>query len=245
MPEAPNIKSKHAYITGSSKGLGKALAEVLLEEGWSVTGIARTAALEHAFYHHLRLDLSITWQHWLPGIFQEHAPGSRLLLINNAGTLGEVGYMGTLEPERMAQAFALNVTAPALLMNEFIRQYPQLEKLVLNISSGAAQYPVDGWSAYCSSKAALDMLSEVAAHEATLVKNTNTKIFSISPGVIDTAMQEQIRETDKKSFSRVAYFQDLKKGKRLAEPLEVARQLLMLIAHPREFKEVKQDVRKL
>ncbi len=245
MPEDRKLKSKHAYVTGSSRGLGKALAEVLLEEGWSVTGIARTTAIAHGYYQHLPIDLSSAWQDWLPGIFQEHKPGSRLLLINNAGALGEVMYMGGLSPESLARVFALNVTAPALLMNEFLRQYPQQDKLVLNISSGAAQYPVDGWSAYCSSKSALDMLSEVAAHEAVLARKANVKVFSISPGVVDTAMQEQIRQTDKRSFSRVTYFQDLKKGKRLAEPQEVARQLMVLIDHPKEFKEVKQDVRKL
>lgn len=245
MPQPSNIKNKFAYITGSSRGLGKALAEVLLEEGWSVTGIARNSTIAHDHYHHLQADLTKPWQEWLPGIFQEHPPGSRLLLINNAGTLGEVGYMGALETDALARTYALNVIAPALLLNEFIRRYPQLDKLALNISSGAGQYPVDGWGAYCSSKAALDMLSEVTAHEATLSRNAHIKVFSVSPGVIDTAMQEQIRQTDKRSFSRVSYFLDLKKGKRLADPEEVARQLLLLIDHPREFKEVKQDVRKL
>lgn len=242
----PNpIFMKHAYITGSSRGIGKALAEALLQEGWRVTGISRSCTIEHPRYLHQQADLSAPWQEWLPQLFAEHAASDQLALINNAATLGEVGYMGALPPEALAKVYALNVTVPALLINEFLKQYPQQEKVVLNVSSGAGQYPVDGWSAYCSSKAALDMISEVTAHEAALAKKNNLKVFAVSPGVVDTAMQEQIRTTEKRSFSRVAYFQDLKKGKRLANPQEVARQLLPLLEHPQEFKEVKQDVRKL
>lgn len=237
--------SNIAYITGSSKGIGRAIAEVLLKEGWSVVGISRNKSLEHPAYRHISADLSGPWQEWLPQIFTEQPENKRLLLINNAATLGEVDYLGNLTAGAMANALTLNVIAPALLMNEFLKTYPRQEKLVLNISSGAAQYPVDGWSTYCSSKSALDMLSDVAAHEAGMTKKSNLQVFSISPGVVDTTMQEQIRQTDKKAFSRVAYFQDLKKGKRLADPKEVARHLLVLINHPKEFKEVKQDVRKL
>lgn len=239
------MKTKHAYITGTSRGLGKALAELLLEEDWTVTGIARHASIQHQAYQHVEADLSAPWQEWLPHIFQEHAAVAKLLLVNNAATLGEVGYVGTLSADDLTKAVALNVTAPALLQNEFLKCYPRQEKLVLNISSGAAQYPVDGWSTYCSSKAALDMLSEVAAHEAELGRKTNLKVFSVSPGVVDTAMQEHIRQTDKSAFSRIAYFLELKKERRLAKPEDVVRQLMSLIDHPREFKEVKQDVRKL
>jgi benzil reductase ((S)-benzoin forming) len=235
----------HAYITGTSRGIGKALAEVLLDKGWSVTGISRTTAIEHPYYRHVQADLSAPWQEWLQRIFVAHEGGVRLALINNAATLGEVGYLGALPPEALAQAFALNVTAPALLMNAFIKRYPQHQKLIMNISSGAAQYPVDGWVAYCSSKAALDMLSEVAAHETELAKRSDLKVFSVSPGVVDTAMQEQIRYADKSVFSRVAYFLDLKKGERLADPQDVAYQLLSLIEHSDEYDAVKQDVRKL
>jgi benzil reductase ((S)-benzoin forming) len=239
------MKTKHAYITGTSRGLGKALAEVLLEEGWSVTGVSRTNAIEHPAYRHVEADLGASWQEWLPDIFQEHSAAGKLVLINNAGMLGDVGYMGTLSSEALAQAFAVNITAPALLQNEFIRHYPQHQKLVLNISSGAAQYPVDGWSAYCSSKAALDMLSEVAAHEAGLANRQDLKVFSIAPGVVDTPMQEQIRGVEQSNFSRVGYFRELKKDKQLADPREVAQKLLLFMNKADRFKEVKQDVRKL
>lgn len=239
------MKPKYAYITGTSRGLGKAMAELLLEEGWWVKGIARHCSIAHDHYEHFEADLSNPWQQWLPEIFRQHETDSKLLLVNNAASLGEVGYVGTLSPDAVVKTVALNVTAPALLQNEFLKLFPQQEKLVLNISSGAAQYPVDGWSIYCSSKAALDMLSEVAAHEAELNKKNNLRVFSVAPGVVDTSMQEHIRQTDKSAFSRIAYFLELKKEKRLARPEDVVRQLLMLVEHPQEFKGVKQDVRKL
>src|SRR5207249_1406644 len=61
---------------------------------------------------------------------------------------------------------------------------------VINISSGAAHHPLEGWSAYCSAKAGLAMLTSAIALECA---DAGVRVFGLSPGVIDTDMQAAIR----------------------------------------------------
>jgi benzil reductase ((S)-benzoin forming) len=170
----------------------------------------------------------------------------RIVLINNAGTLGDVGPLGVLDNDQLEKLFNINITAPAILMNAFVEHYKtsSAEKIIMNISSGAGKNPVDGWSGYCASKAALDMISEVAAKEANLQGNS-IKVFSVAPGVVDTEMQSQIRETDEQRFSGKKKFVNFKEQGQLADAGEVAGKLLKIIENAGKYDEVKLDVRNL
>jgi benzil reductase ((S)-benzoin forming) len=186
----------HYYlITGASQGLGRALAEAILERpDTQVLGISRHATIEHPRYQHQPLDLSDieAVEHNLGKIFLPRADAQSITLINNAGTLGEIGYVGELPNEHFQFVFDLNVVAPTMLMNTFLSAYGHLghiPRTVLNITSGAAQRPVDGWAAYCASKAALNSLSETAQKEQDL-RGTGVHIWALAPGVVDTAMQK-------------------------------------------------------
>jgi len=61
---------------------------------------------------------------------------------------------------------------------------------IVNISSGAVYQPLEGWSAYCSSKAGLAMLTRSIALETA---GTGVRVFGFSPGTIDPDMQTKIR----------------------------------------------------
>lgn len=234
------------FITGSSRGIGKALAEALLNEseGNWVVGLSRSNSLEHERFIFIEADLSKEVSGIAKQLFQQYKPKREVVLVNNAGTLGQPASLGKLENNSLEQAFQLNVTAPSVLMNEFIKAYEggDASPLILNISSGAGKYPVDGWSAYCASKAALDMLSEVAALEASK-RGSSLRVFSLAPGVVDTNMQGQIRQTSEKDFSRVQEFVRMKEEGLLAAPAEVAAKIMQLLQEPQHFKEVQQDVR--
>ncbi len=149
------------FITGSSRGIGRALVEKALERPDArVTGFARSASMQHPHYTHVVVDLSdvSALTNRIDAFFPTVEAPQRLVLINNAGTLGEVKYLGDLDDSSLVTLFNLNVTAPTLLINAFMRQYRavQAQKLIINVSSGAGKYPVDGWSGYCASKAALE-----------------------------------------------------------------------------------------
>ena len=224
------------YITGTSSGIGKALALALLKnESNKVIGISRRSAIEHKNYLHISLDLgkSVNIRRFR---FEKLKVADRMVLINNAGTLGDVKYFGKMNSNLAVYGWMVNVVAPGVLMNEFIKTYRKLkgEKIVINISSGAGKSPVDGWGIYCSSKAAIEMMTEVAAKEQNL-KNEGFRILAVSPGIVDTEMQEKIRESDQKDFSRVRDFVNYKEKQELADPDKTAQKLIQLINNINEY----------
>jgi benzil reductase ((S)-benzoin forming) len=205
------MKKSLFIITGASKGIGKGLAEKALESGANVWGVNRTHSIEHTNYKGLTYDLAdiTNLKKDLPDLFTKAQDFERVVLINNAGTLGDIGHLGAISNESIPHLFDLNVSAPLLLMNQFMKDFKDFkgEKIIINISSGAGKNAVDGWSGYCASKAALDMATEVAAKEAE-IDGTSFIIKAIAPGVVDTEMQTQIRSTDEKSFSGVDKFKN-------------------------------------
>ena len=230
----------HYYlITGASQGLGRALAEAILARpDTQVLGISRHATIEHPRYQHQPLDLSDIEAvgHNLGKLFPPRPDAQSLTLVNNAGTLGEIGYVGELPNEHFQFVFDLNVVAPAMLMNTFLGTYggqTAIARTVLNISSGAAQRPVDGWAAYCASKAALNSLSETAQQEQDL-RGSGVRVWALAPGVVDTAMQAHIRTAEARQFSEAEKFAAYHTDGQLSSPEAVAARLLAWLQNPSE-----------
>jgi len=236
------------FITGTSRGLGKALAEYFLLKGNAhVTGIARSSSIEHANYKHWSLDLAniVETERFLQIAFKTLEKASRIVLINNAGTLGKIDYIGKQNTSDLTQVFNLNIISPVLLTNHFIKKYESenCPKIIINISSGAGHKPYDGWASYCASKSALNLFSETVALEQQLQKK-NTHIFAVAPGVVNTEMQTQIRASNPANFSQLERFQTLKKDNLLDNPTEVAQKIAQIIEHPNQFENTVLDVRK-
>lgn len=147
--------------------------------------------------------------------------------------LGEIGYIGTHKSEHFNFVFDLNVVAPAMLMNGFLAAYGNLPvpRTIINISSGAAQRAVDGWGAYSASKAALNALSQTVQKEQDL-RGSGVRVRALSPGVLDTAMQEHIRAADEAQFSEAAKFAHLHTEGRLQEPESVASRVVAWLRQP-------------
>jgi NAD(P)-dependent dehydrogenase (short-subunit alcohol dehydrogenase family) len=172
---------------------------------------------------------------------------SSLLLINNAGSLGEIGPVGSISDNEIIQTISLNLTAAAVLTNRFLKQTQHLNcnKTILNISSGAGRNAYDGWAVYCSTKAGLDMFSMSVAKELNLSGNSATRIFSIAPGVIDTQMQEEIRSVEKDKFSSVERFQRMHREEQLSNSKFIAQKLINFLKVQDEFPEVCLDIRNI
>ena len=137
------------------------------------------------------------------------------------------------------------MVSPCILMNNFMSAYKEsndMEKVILNISSGAAVNAYDGWAGYCTSKAGINMFSEVINAENNIKGYENFKVLSVAPGVLETAMQGQIRESSKKDFSQVDRFLELKNDGALKSPKSTAIELLSLIEKSNS-KLVYQDLR--
>lgn len=235
-------------ITGASKGIGKAIAEELLQDSNNqVVGVSRTSSIQHPHYRHQPLDFSdvAAVEHNLQKVFLPYPEAERLVLINNAGTLGEIGYVGEGIPnERFGFLFDINVVVPAMLMNTFLEVYRQhpAQQVVVNISSGAGKHPIDGWASYCASKAAIDMLSQTVQLEQDK-RGTGVKVYALSPGVVDTDMQGHIRESDASRFSNIEKFRDYKANNELASPAAVGRKIVNFLQNTDRYNAVLVSVR--
>lgn len=234
------------FITGSSKGLGKALAELLLQnENNFVFGYARSSSIIHKRYYHKHIDFAN-----LEAVqkikFPELKEVEKIVLVNNAGIVGEIKHVGNLTNQKIVDCYTINLIVPSMLSNEFVKTYQKVsaEKLVVNISSGASQSAIDGWIVYCASKAGLDMFSKVLQEESNINK-TNINVLSIAPGIIDTEMQQQIRSADTSNFSNINRFIEYKKNGDLASAQETAKKILRFINEPSLSQNVVCSVREL
>jgi benzil reductase ((S)-benzoin forming) len=217
------------YITGVSKGLGKALAEHFLLEGNSVIGIGRGHSIQHPNFSFIHCDLrkldevkKITFE----------SDESGLMLINNAGVIGNIERVSDQEFSDIEEVMTVNSLAPMYLCQRLLRQMPLDQKIsILNISSGAANRAIPSWAAYCASKSALDRFSETIYLEE-VEKGREIAIYSVAPGVIDTAMQEKIRSTDPSDFSSLPNFVALNENAELQSTEQTVAKMDQLLKLP-------------
>lgn len=222
--------SKTYIITGVSRGIGKALAEHFLSKNQSVIGIGRTNSIQNPNFQFIELDLldsSAIQNFQLPTTENEE-----IILINNAGIIGDIERISSMKADSIDEIMQVNVVAPIKLtrkVSEFCGNSKQFT--LINISSGAGKRPIPSWAGYCASKAAIDLFSQTfLLEEQELGKKT--RVYSVSPGVIDTDMQVQIRATDESSFSSLENFQKLKTEQKLETPERIALKLDKLLNIP-------------
>lgn len=145
-----------------------------------------------------------------------------------------------MKAEEVANAFHVNLVAPVLLTNSFLKFYDsaEVQKVIINVSSGAGKNAVDGWSVYCATKAGLDMFTRTIVEELKIDGKRNVFAFAVAPGIVDTAMQDHIRSVSAGDFSRLQHFIDYKNTDQLAHPDFVAQKFLAILEHPEKFKDV-------
>jgi benzil reductase ((S)-benzoin forming) len=218
------------FITGTSKGLGKAITEQLLkDENNFVFGYSRNNVITHKNYYHKLIDLNN-----LEALKKIQFPvlnnPEKVVLVNNAGTVGDINHIGAMNNDQIIACYNINLIAPAIFTNNFVSAYKKLpnEKLIVNISSGAGKSAIDGWSTYCSAKAGIDMFSKVLAEEINIDKTT-IKVLSLAPGIIDTGMQTQIRNAKQTGFSNIDRFIEYKQNGDLASAEETAKKVIRFL----------------
>jgi benzil reductase ((S)-benzoin forming) len=155
-------------------------------------------------------------------------------LINNAGGIAPVKRIGELKADAVVRNINLNLTAPMLLANAFVQATKDLAcpKRVVNISSGAAKRPIDGWSTYCSAKAGLEMATRALALEQ-MGQPHPVRTLAFAPGIVDTGMQEEIRKAAPEDFSQVKQFIAFKEEGKLASAEAVADLLVRYLEEDR------------
>ncbi|MCH7409213.1 SDR family NAD(P)-dependent oxidoreductase [Belliella sp. DSM 111904] len=234
-------------ITGTSKGIGEALLHLLAKNNDNtIVSISRSSLnFEQSNVKHFEIDLGNFDQltQCLDKVFLKDTFG-KIVLINNAGWIGEINHFGKLAHQSIADIYKINAIAPAILMNEYFKRYAHLsaDKIIINISSGAAEKVIDGWSGYSSTKSSLNMLSKIAQEESNQNQN-GIRVFAVSPGVVDTKMQENIRSAPRSGFSSLEKFEKLKSENVLNSPKEAAEKIIYIISQFDRLDGVLQDVR--
>ena len=236
---------KKLIITGHTRGLGRALTELYLQRGWQGLGLARGRAdMVSPTLRQGRIALAdgaALAAGLSSGLLRDFlADADNILLVNNAGTVSPNALLGRQRPSEILSAVALNVSAPLLLSNAVLAARPARVPLdILHIGSGAGRKNYPGWSVYGATKAALDhhvRCVEAEGHE-------NVRIACLAPGVVDTAMQDEIRAADEAYFPMRPRFVALKEGGGLQSAEETAAKIAAYAESARFGEEAAADIR--
>jgi benzil reductase ((S)-benzoin forming) len=237
-------------VTGTTQGLGKALAErIALDPENELIALARAPEGPIAGGAAFQVDLADAAA---LGRACDRIEGriagrsyAKAVLLNNAGVIAPVGPLESIDPAALCTNLAVNLVAPMLLMKRFLRMTAGTPlRRIINISSGAARRPISGWSAYCTAKAGLDMASRVAALEAQS-RGQTVEVVSLAPGVIDTGMQSTVRGASAADFADVERFRRMKAEGALRPADAVAADILRLEAAGRLGADPVADLRQL
>jgi len=188
-----------AVITGASRGLGRALAESLLGDGWNLVIDARNAGdlgRTVAEFHNTDPDAVVRA---IAGDINDPAHRRALvdaaaevggidLLVNNASVLGPSPQPALAEYplDVLRTVYEVNVIAPLALVQAALPMLRRLGGVVVNITSDASVEPYEGWGGYGSSKAALDHWTRIlAAEQPTL------RVYAVDPGDMRTQMHQE------------------------------------------------------
>jgi benzil reductase ((S)-benzoin forming) len=225
------------WISGASAGIGAALDATVPFPDARVIDISRSGGtVDHlrrrlakrsggGTAEHLRADLAdpADWSRVAAHFDHELSTydGDRVVFIHNAGTITPIGPAAGADPDAYERAVLLNSAAPQVLGAAFLRAAAHLtcERHLIMLSSGAAKTAYSGWSSYNAGKAAVEHWVRTVGQEQPA---DGCRVIAVAPGVVDTAMQSEIRATDEADFPAVARFHTLRQTGALATPESAA-----------------------
>jgi NAD(P)-dependent dehydrogenase (short-subunit alcohol dehydrogenase family) len=187
------LSGKRALVTGGSRGIGLATVRALAAAGAEVHFTARSAAAL-AMARDALGGIRATGH--LADMTDRIAMATLLepgfdILVNNAAVIGPIGRILDISAEGWATSIDINLTAVFHATQRAIAgMVSKGGGTIVNLSSGAAHRPQEGWSAYCAGKAGLAMLTRSIHLEYGA---QGIRVFGFAPGVVDTDMQGTIR----------------------------------------------------
>jgi NAD(P)-dependent dehydrogenase (short-subunit alcohol dehydrogenase family) len=220
-------------ITGTSSGIGEALARSYLEENHSVWGISRnpnTHLEKFDQFHFKSIDLQETDR--IEGELDDFLKDleSLDLVILNAGILPEIKDMKDTRLDEFKKVMDVNVWSNKVLLDYLSSHIPAIRQVVA-ISSGASVNGNRGWNAYSMSKAALNMLVKLYSAETP-----ETHFCALAPGIIDTPMQDYISGLpDDDKYPTLKKLKDAKGTSKMPGPEESSGLLRKAFDHVMEY----------
>lgn len=193
-----DMTGKTVMITGASRGIGAAAARVFAAAGANVALLARSqdsiAEIAREIGEKaiaIPCDVSRYWEVEAAVDACVTAFGGLNVLINNAGVIEPISHLADASPEDWGHVIDINLKG---VFNGMRASIPIMRAAgggsVLTISSGAAHGPVEAWSHYCASKAAVAMLTRCVDKEEG---DKGIRAIGLSPGTVATEMQREIK----------------------------------------------------
>ncbi len=194
-----DLTGKTVLITGASRGIGAASARIFAEAGANVALAARsidatTALAEEIGDRALALACDVSNYADVNAAIAACIDrfGALDILIGNAGMIEPIGPLAEADPDEWARAIQVNLTGVFNGMRAAIPVMQARGGTIITVSSGAAHNPLEGWSAYCASKAGAAMLTACADREE---RSAGLRIMGLSPGTVATDMQRTIKQS--------------------------------------------------
>jgi NADP-dependent 3-hydroxy acid dehydrogenase YdfG len=195
------LSGKSVIITGASRGIGAAAAEAMAGEGAAVLLLARSAGNITEIATRLRRNGAqaeamtcdvAEYSQVHAAVARAHEAFGRIdALINNAGVIEPIGPLAATDPRAWAHAVDINFKGVFHGIRAVLPgMRAQGSGTIVNLGSGAAHNPLEGWSQYCASKAATAMLTRCTHLEN---RGRGIRVFSLSPGTVATDMQRAIK----------------------------------------------------
>ncbi len=195
------LRGKAAIVTGASRGIGAATARELAGHGVSVVLAARSggeiealaAEIESAGGRASAVVCDVANYAEVAKLVEHcRATHGRLdILVNNAGLIDPIARLAESDPQAWDHVVDVNYKG---VYHGLRAALPVMEAqgsgVIVNISSGAASGALEGWSHYCSTKAAVLSLTRCADLE---YRDRGIRVVGLSPGTVATYMQEAIR----------------------------------------------------
>ena len=193
-----HMTGKCVLITGASKGIGAAAARVFAEAGANVALVARNGDAIADLAGEIGpsaiaipCDVSRYWE-MEAAVAACHTAFGRLdALIGNAGVIEPISMLSGAAPDAWGHTVDINLKG---VFNGMRAALPGMidrgAGTIITVSSGAAHTALEGWSAYCASKAGAAMLTRCADLEA---RGAGLRVMGLSPGTVATDMQREIK----------------------------------------------------
>lgn len=205
-----SVNGKTVIITGASRGIGKAAAEIFAYAGANVVLLARgrdeiaeIAGQIGQTALAVPCDISRFWEVATAVDAARQTFGSVDVLINNAGVIEPISLLAASDPEGWGQAIDINLKG---VYNGMRAVLPGMIEAgagtILTVSSGAAHGPVEAWSHYCASKAGAAMLGRCADKEN---RDHGIRVMGLSPGTVATEMQREIKASGINPISKLEW----------------------------------------
>ncbi|MEJ8475235.1 SDR family oxidoreductase [Roseibium algae] len=207
----PDFKGKTALVTGASRGIGEAASRLLATYGAAVVLVARSASDIERIAAEIRADGGQAEA--IACDVSDYASvakaiamckekfGGLDILVNNAGLIEPISRLEDSDPEEWGKIIDINVKGVYYALREALPiMAAQGSGTVINISSGAATSALEGWSHYCSSKAAVLSLTKCAHEE---FGDKGVRIVGLSPGTVATNMQVAIKASGVNPVSKL------------------------------------------